>query len=137
MQDYTLNRIKNTSKPIVVLFFGTCELTNKVGRYIHLPDNIENRIEEVIKSYAIYKERILQYNRDAVVIFLDCPYFSIVIWNFLRKHPYPGIFESDQRILEESILTFNRKLKDLNGDIVVPRLALDFMFSTKKKGKQI
>ena len=71
------------------------------------------------------------------VIFLQCPYFSLIIWNFLKKHPFPGSFEKDQKILEDGIILFNRKIKELNGDRAIPNLNLDFMYSIKKKGKQI
>ena len=137
MQEYTLNRIKRTPYPIVVPFFGTCELTNKQGKYIHLPQNIEERVNHIIEEYTNYKRKILEYNPNSIVIFLDCPYFSLVIWNFLRKHPSPGLFEKDQKKLEEAILSLNLKLKELNGDRAVPRLAKDFMFSIKKKNKPI
>lgn len=137
MQEYTLNRIKRTYKPIVILFFGTCELTDKRGKYIHIPVDIETRIDEIIDKYIKYKARILQYNAGATVIYLECPFFSIIIWNFLRKHPSPGIFELDQKRLEDAILTFNLKLKDINGDRAVPRLTLDFIYSIKKRNKPI
>lgn len=137
MQDYTLNRIKHTPNPIVVLFFGTCELTNKQGKFIYIPQNIDERVDQIIEQYIDYKRKILEYNSDAIVIFLDCPYFSLVLWNFRKKHPSPGLFEQDQKKLEAAILTLNGKLKDLNGDRAVPRLAKDFMYSIKKKNKPI
>lgn len=117
----------------MIIFFGTCELTNKNGRFITIPENLESRIEQVIDTYKHYKQRILDCNPDSTVIFLDCQYFSIIVWNFLKKHPCPGIFEQQQKRLEEGILIFNRKLKDLNSDRAVPRLALDFMYFIKKR----
>lgn len=137
MQGYTLNRIKRTFKPTVILFFGTCEIVDKKGKYLFIPQDINARIEEIIAKYIQYKETVLSYNPDATVLFLDCPYLSLIVWNFLRKHPTPGIFEADQKILEEGILALNRKLKDINGPRPVPRLTLDFMYSIKKKNKAI
>ena len=55
----------------------------------------------------------------------------------LKDHPSPGQFESDQKKLEEAILTFNYKLREINGARPVPRLALDFAYSIKKKNKPI
>ena len=137
MKEYTLNRIKRTSKPIVILFFATCELTDKKGKYIYLPAELERRVDEVIDKYIKYKHKILQYNSEATVIYLDCPYFSLTVWNFLRGHPSPGSFDLDQKRLEQAILAFNLKLKNINGDRCVPRLALDFIYSIKKKNKPI
>lgn len=137
MQDYTLNRIKTTPNPLVILFFGTCELTVKNGKYITIPTDLDGRVQEVIEQYYIYKQTILEYNPSATVIYLDCPYFSLIQWNFLKGHPSPGGFEPDQKRLETAILSFNKKLRDINGARPVPRLALDFIYSTKKKDKQL
>ena len=136
MQSYTLDRIKRTYKPLVLLFFGTCELWVKNGKFISIPEDLEGRVRDVIDIYHNYKQKILQYNPEATVIFLDCPYFSLIVWNFLKGHPSPGKFKSDQKKLEEAILVFNRNLKDLNGDRPVPRLTVDFIYSTKKKDKK-
>ena len=40
MQDYTISRIRRTKQPLVIIFLGTCELTNKQGKYIFLPQDI-------------------------------------------------------------------------------------------------
>ena len=79
MKEYTLNRIQRTQYPIVVLFFGTCELTNKQGKFIHLPQNIEERENQIIEEYTNYIRKILEYNPNSIVIFLDCPFFNLVI----------------------------------------------------------
>ena len=110
MQDYTVNKIKRTSKPLVILFFGTCEITNKQGKCIYLPQDLESRVDQVINRYIAYKQRILAH---------------------------PGIFDQEQKRLEEAILRFNLKIKEINGDRVVPRLAVDFIYSVKKKKQQI
>ena len=55
----------------------------------------------------------------------------------MKKHPSPGSFDKDQRKLEEGIYRFNLKLKEMNGNRVVPRLAVDFMYTIKKKNRQI
>lgn len=136
MQEYTISKIERTKEPLVILFFGTCELTNKNGKYIYLPRDINARVEQIIEQYSTYKRRVLECNPQATVLFLECPYFSIIIWNFLKGHPHPGIFNNDQKKLEEAIVLFNLKLKELNGNRVVPRLSVDFMYSTKKKNKQ-
>lgn len=38
---HTLNRIHHAFKPIVILWFGTCELTPKHGKYVRLVDDID------------------------------------------------------------------------------------------------
>ena len=89
MQEYTINKIRRTKKPLIIIFFGTCELTNKQGKYIYLPQDPQERVNQVIVQYIKYKQRILECNPDANVFFLECPYFTLTIWNFLKGHPHP------------------------------------------------
>ena len=131
----TLNKVRQTTKPIVVLFFGTCELTNKRGPYILVPENLESKLNEIKENYIACKLAIIESNPSAKVIFLDCPYQSIIIWNFLKGHPCPGSFESDQKRLESAVTTLNTIIRDINGNQIVPRLPLDMTYSTKKKRK--
>ena len=131
----TLIKVNKTANPIVVLFFGTCELTNKQGKYILVPENLDAKLDEIKRNYLLCKRDIIQANPSAKVIFLDCPYQSIIIWNFLKGHPCPGSFENDQKRLESAITILNTIIRDINGNQIVPRLALDITYSTKKKGK--
>ena len=135
MQAATLNKIRYTNKPIVILFFGTCELTQKSGKYIYVPDDIENRVLSVKENYINYKQKVINANPNAIVKFLECPYQSIVIWNFLKGHPHPGTFEKDQKRLEEAIKTLNIIIKEINGDQIVTRISKDQIYSIKKKQK--
>lgn len=137
MQEYTINKIRRTNNPLVILFFGTCELTVKHGKYILLPQDPQERVQQIIEQYIEYKQRIIECNPDAKVFFLECPYFSLIIWNFLKGHPHPGMFDQDQKRLEDAIYSLNLKIKEINGDAIVPRLAVDMVYSLKKKNKPI
>lgn len=99
LQKYTLDTISRASNPIIVLWFGTCELTVKRGKYIFISDNLDDKLEEIRLSYIKYKEKILSVNSGSKVIYLECPYQSLIMWNFGRGHPTPGIFNQDQKVL--------------------------------------
>ena len=131
----TLHTIRNTKNPIVILFFGTCEITVKLGKFLYLPADVTARLEEIKDNYIKYKSQILEANSNAKIIFLDCPFQSLIIWNFLKGHQSPGIFEEDQKTLELAIKTLNTIIKDINGNQVVPRLSLDMIYSSKKRRK--
>lgn len=47
LQFYTLRRIANSINPVVILWFGSCELTVKKGKFIYLADNIEAKLQTV------------------------------------------------------------------------------------------
>lgn len=131
----TLDQIRNTVNPVVILFFGTCEITVKLGKFLYLPDDIDARLEQIKQSYIRYKSQILDANNTAKVKFLDCPYQSMIIWNFVKGHTSPGSFSSDQKTLECAIKSLNVIIRDINGDQVVPRLSLDMVYSSKKRRK--
>ena len=133
LKNYTLDRIYRAHNPIVILWFGTCELTVKQGKYIFLADNLDQKLEEIKRDYIAYKEQILTVNNSSKIIYLECPYQSLIMWNFGKGHPCPGIFKEDKKILESYITKLNLIIKDINGNQVVPHIAQDFVFSIKKK----
>ena len=88
MQSYTLDRIKRTYKPLVLLLFGTCELTVKNGKFISIPEDLEGRVRDVIDKYYSYKQKILQFNPEATVIFLR---LSLLFTNSVEFPERPSI----------------------------------------------
>ena len=133
LQQKTLIRISRAPNPVIILWFGTCELTVKRGKYIFIADNLEAKLNSVVQSYIAYKQQILSVNNRSKVIFMECPFQSIIIWNFLRKHPHPGSFKNDQRQLEDYIAKLNCKISEINGNQVVPHISQDLIFSIKKR----
>lgn len=133
LQSYTLDKIAKLLNPVVILWFGSCEMTRKQGKYISLVNNPEHKLDQIKNDYIAYKQQIMNANKNSTIIFLECPYQSIVIWNFVKGHPYPGAFKDEQKILEQYVTKLNRIIKELNGDQVVPHLSQDMIFSIKKK----
>lgn len=135
LNSFTLNRIKRAYRPIVILWLGTCELTTKRGKFIRLVEDVETRLLEIERKYSDYKDKILNTNGQSTVIFLECPYFSIPVWNKIKGHYYPECFEEEQILLEKAIKDLNSIFKGLNGCLRVPKLSIDMEFSIKKKRK--
>lgn len=132
LQRYTLTKISEAQKPLVIIWLGTCELTVKRGKYIHLADNLDDKLQTVVEDYIAYKQQILSVNIHSKIIFMECPFQSILIWNFLKQHPHPGSFKQDQQILEQYITKLNQQIKLINGNQVVPHISQDMVFSIKK-----
>ena len=59
MQDYTLDKIRRTHKPLVILFFATCELTNKKGKFIYLPEDLDGRVDKLSKNTPVISRKYL------------------------------------------------------------------------------
>lgn len=133
LQTCTLIKIAKERNPVIILWFGTCEMTEKKGRYIFLSNNLDEKLDQIKHEYIAYKQQIITTNPNSKVIFLDCPFQSILIWNFIKGHPHPGSFTQDQKTLELYTTKLNCIIKEINGDQVVPRIAQDISYSVKKK----
>lgn len=133
LQNYTLNSISRVPNPVVILWFGSCELTIKRGKFVYLADNLDEVLNEIKRNYITYKDKLLITNPTSKVIFLECPYQSLIMWNFAKGHPSPGIFSENQKTLELYITKLNVIIREINGRQVVPHLAQDFQYSVKKK----
>lgn len=101
--NYTLNRVRRSYKPIVIIWLGMCELTTKRGKFVRLVENVDDRLDQIEQEYNIYKERVLSANSESTVIFLECPYYSIPLWNKHRGHYNPNCFQLEQVQLEIAI----------------------------------
>ena len=94
-----------------------------------LADNIDEKLEEIKHQYLRYKQQIINTYQSSKVIFLECPYQSLIIWNFTKNDPSPGVFQKDQKTLECYIAKLNKIIKEINGNQTVLRLVQDFEFS--------
>ena len=135
LKSIVFRKIQSVQHPIVALWFGTCELTTKDGDFISLTTNIETKITDIITQYKELKREIITRNNRSKVIFLECPYFSLLEWNKHKNHPNPDLFSEQQKILEASIDKLNKEMQSINGNIRRTRISQDMVFSTKCKGK--
>lgn len=133
LQYHTLHRVRRSFRPIVVIWMGTCELTDKRGRFIRLVDNLEEKLDYIRTSYMNYKEQVLKANGESTVIFLECPYMNVEIWNRTKNHPSPDVFKFEQEDMETAVDKLNLIFKEINGEIRTPRLAQDFTDSHRKR----
>jgi hypothetical protein len=76
-----LRKCKNTRKPIVFVWLGTCELTKKKRKYISLRKYTYQHIKETLTQYRNLKDQIKKENKHAQVLFVECSYYSITRWN--------------------------------------------------------
>lgn len=99
------------SKPTIVIWLGTCELTTKTDKAVLLS---EAPVDEILEFYIFLKFKINTVNSSANVIFLDCPYYSIIEFNRV-KYPAPAhISASTQKQLESKTDAYNSKIRELN-----------------------
>lgn len=128
--------IQRHSKPIVLLWFNTCHLTkfdNNDRKFINLVDNFDDIVNITINKYTALKQRLIYRKSTAIVLFLECPFFSITEWNGRRGHRDPESFNYNQEKLENTIYELNLKIQELNAPHKPPLVAHDMIFRIKKR----
>ena len=70
-------KVENRKTPIVLAWFGTCEITRKEGKYIKIRKPYAQNIGICINESQYFQDQILKANPKAKVILLECPYYSI------------------------------------------------------------
>ena len=136
LKQYIDQHISRFNKPIVILLFNTCYLTNVVDKktkYIDLVANYDEVVTITIESYRAFKQQRLNNKPAAQIFFIECPFYSIVEWNRLMKHPQPESFQTNQDKLENMIKELNSKIKELNAPHSPPQIAQDMFVKIKRK----
>lgn len=124
---------RSVTKPIILIWLGTCELTKRGNNGFQLQPNITSYTNNLISSYQMYKNELLDINPRATVLFLECPYFHLQTFNLEKGHINSNISISEQKSLERAIIHYNNSLITLNG-ISAPLISEDLV--KYGKGKQ-
>ena len=74
-------KIKEDNKPVILFWFGTCELTAKKGKYIYIRQPLYQNVEICLTEARDVKVQLLRANKEAKIVFLDCPYYSTIKYN--------------------------------------------------------
>ena len=139
IDDYYLTKeadkyIRRYNNPAIIVWFGTCELTQVVDKhkkYIDLVDNISNIVTILADKYRTYKHNRVLAKSSCRIIFLCVPMYSIIDWNSSKGHPDPNSFAEQQVILEKSITELNLLLRELNSPYLPPQIVQDMFVNIK------
>ena len=128
-----LHRIRSSTNPIVLVWLGSCEFTEKDrSSKITLKPKID--VAKVVSDYEKFKRDILSFQSLAEVYFIETPTPYINVWNQMHGH------EIDENLDKElcSILSyFNEKLRELNSPLKPPSISQDLVQSSKKHRQQL
>ena len=91
-------------EPLIMIWLGTCDLTQKVDRgFISLNSSIE--IGDIMGNFRDFQTKIKSVNKTAEIIILQCPIYSIKLWNeHKRYHDYET---PDDKTLEIKVEILN------------------------------
>ena len=135
------NFIHRYGRLLLVIWTGTCDLTRKVSissgdgsrkvnRFVDLSGTTP---DEIIAQYQHICELKDAYGDLIQVLILECPYYSITIWNSVKGHKDISIFEENNRVLHDRISELNDKIRLLNesNGVSAPKFSLDLLRSRK------
>ena len=132
-----IKRARRAQRLIVYIWFGTCELTDKSGKYIHTSPYPYQQAEHVLTIYREVKQRIFRENRQAKIIFLECPFLSVYRWNKHRGREYNTQTEEIEKKQDTELKSitkyFNDQLQLINRDWTTPKISQDQIILSKKK----
>ena len=74
-----LSRITGLSRPLVLLWLGTCDFTKLDYPFVILRADAEGPI--ISDNFKVILEKIRSANATAEILFLECPMYSIEMWN--------------------------------------------------------
>lgn len=129
--------LRKYNKILLVVWTGTCDLTKKINvpkslsakRLFNIVDLSPITVDDIVFHF----ERIVNLNRvygDAIkTVILECPYYSIQIWNKSRGHPNSELFVEKNKILHDKVSQLNDKIRSLNqlNSVSAPKFSLDLI----------
>lgn len=96
-----------------LIWLGTCDLTQKEGRYITLRDkegesDLNSIIYFIEQFVALFRRHRLSFS------FIEIPPYSIVGWNKTKGHISPESFRNEDIILLHKIALVNDRIRQIN-----------------------
>lgn len=129
--------IKEEEYVDICLWTGTCDITDKVGRYIY-PSTNKSAIEATLNRYRELRHLKLKYGVRVSFIIFEVPYFSVSLWNKSRGHRNPTQFYRADRVVEKSIRQLNTGIIEINElfGTSSPKFSIDLIQTRKTKSKR-
>ena len=130
---------KQNKYPVLLFWFGTCSLTQKNtdGLFV-IKDDLEQAIKDTISDYKELKEKLLKLNHRAKILFLECPYFSLSMFNEKRGKQFKNnYFTQQQGQLLKAIDAHNYEIRLLNNNLKdkAPSFNKDFTTRSHRKNR--
>lgn len=115
---------------LLAIWTGTCDYTEKSDRFIRISnttvDDTVFHFERILATCSPYADRVK-------IVFLECPYFSIKIYNSHRGHKNSDIFEESDKQLRIQIDNLNTHIRRLNeaNNVSAPKFSIDLVKGRK------
>lgn len=129
---------------LIAVWANTCDLTQFIQksksedkqpysrrkRYIDL-SNVT--VSDIIGNYQDIISAAERYGSKVKVVFLECPQYSISIWNENQGHPNFESFKPNTEVLHARIKELNISIRQLNSanNVSAPKFGFDLITSRK------
>lgn len=133
---------------VIAVWTGTCDLTEfqsrskklssdklstfsrKARKYIDL-SNIT--VDDIITQYQRIISACKQHGERIKLVFLECPQYSISIWNKIQGDPNFESYKQSTEILNERIKSLNQSIRQINKTcgLDAPKFGIDLLTSRK------
>ncbi|VDI00542.1 Hypothetical predicted protein [Mytilus galloprovincialis] len=115
LKDNLATKIQELDSNHITLYIwlGTCDLTEKRGKFIDLRSEDFTTVRHVCQTYKQIYEYLKDYPTISLV-FLEIPYYSIYLWNERHDHASPEKFRTQDKKLEHQITEVNKYISQLN-----------------------
>lgn len=135
--DIVKREISDKHKPIIIIWFGTCEITKKKDRFLELREppyqNVADRITESIK----FRDELLKVKPEAKIVFLECPYYSIKKYNCHKKGVTCREVRESERDENNNQRVIKKKHTKEDIEITIKGKTRPKRIVTKGKGKSL
>lgn len=120
---------------IIYLWAGTCDLTEKRGKFINLRHHSNKSVNNIVEQYNRALKLVRKY-KGAEIKFIDCPILSIVKWNKSRNHQNPAKYKSEDFQVTRQVKLLNSKILELNKSIGKNTIKISQYFFRGRKVKR-
>ena len=124
-----ITKIEGRRYPNILLWMGTCEITVKQGSIIKIRDPPYQNIDQCIVEAIAFKNKLERANPEAKIAFIECPYYSPIKYNALKKNKDSLVHSEDknaENIRNKDSLVRGRTREKNNRDVY---------YSTKYRGR--
>lgn len=128
--------LRKHNKISLYIWVGTCDFTEKIRRFVYLRNKQQDVMQRLCNNLQGIKD--ICVSSKIKLTFLQCPFYSIQIWNSYKGHPNSESFKSDDQFLTAQINSLNDFIQDLNVSLnsYTPKLNQDLLRSRKGSGKK-
>lgn len=139
LRDNTCQITESYGNIAIYLWTGTCDLTQKNGKYISLKST---QNESLLTQHKANIEQFIKVAKEnpkiRKITILETPVYSIQRWNETKGHRDPNTFREQDTLLNTQVEGINALAREFNNKCGTssPKFSADLLGSKKRKGEE-